>query len=735
MKYYAHSVDGHPEQDWQLLDDHLRQTADLAEEYASHFNAGALGRVAGLLHDLGKATRRFQARLRGAPGKVDHSTAGGQLAMRLFGDVFGRLLAYVVMGHHGGLPDSGTEASVEGALLNRLEQELPEAPEISEGIKDRLETRLTYPFRDQYAARPFSVAFLVRMLYSALVDADSLETEQFCSPEQAALRKAPADMRMLAARLDGRLRERFSLPPPAAAPKQAQILALRADILKRCTEAASLPRGVYTLTVPTGGGKTFAGLSFALHHAARHEKMRRVIYAIPFTSIIEQNAGELRWALDEENVLEHHSNADFGEDENEDNQMIRRMRLSAENWDAPVVVTTNVQFFESLFANRRARCRKLHNIAGSVIVLDEAQMLPVDFLLPCVAALEELVRHYDCTVVLCTATQPALDKYFSEDLKPVELVERPLELYEAFRKVRVAVDGTLSREELATRLKAERQALCIVNTRGDAAELYGLIKDGGDAFHLSARMSATHRSRKIGQIKAVLAAGAPCRVVSTQLVEAGVNLDFPAVYRAMAGIDSIVQAAGRCNREGKLPSGGRLHIFSPEGQKLKGWFSRTAAHGAEVIALFPDDPLSPRAVGRYFELLYGLYASGLDEHGILRAMNGAGAKNFLFPFKQVAEQFKLIEDSTHSVIVPHDRESARLSAKLKAGAATRTDMRRLSRYIVQVYDNERKELLQTNSVMEVAGQYILTDLSLYDDEERGLLHIDDGAYATDLLYH
>ncbi len=711
----------------------MNGTAELAGAFANGFDAGELARASALLHDYGKATGSFQARLRGASAKVDHSTAGGQEAVRRYGKGFGYLLSYAILGHHAGLPDAGSDQSLDGTLIGRLSQRLKEAPDPD--ALASLPELLKLPFQDPARVDPFSIATLIRMIYSTLVDADSLDTERFCDPEKFSLRSPGASMGELSVRLARYLSGRF--PPPFSAgdsSKESQIGLLRSQILAKCAGSGSLPQGFYTLTVPTGGGKTFSSLSFALNHAAAHG-LSRVIYAIPFTSIIEQNTDEFIAALGEENVLEHHSGVSFGDGEDEDDQSLR-LRLTAENWDAPLIVTTNVQFFESLFSSRRSRCRKLHNIAGSVIVLDEAQMLPSDFLRPCLAALAELVRHYRCTVVLCTATQPALSDYFPEDLRPREIMEAPLALYEAFRKVCIAREGTLSLPELAERIAGERQALAILNTRGAAAEAYALIAKEPGAFHLSARMTAVHRSLKIQEIKDCLKAGAPCRVVSTQLVEAGVNLDFPVVYRAEAGLDSIVQAAGRCNREGKLPEGGQVHVFALEGQTLRGWFNRTAQYGREAMDAFQEDPLSPEAIARYFSMLYAMHPQNLDAKGILAALNsGSGPKNLRFPFKSVDRDFQLIEDNTHTILVPHDAESLEIAGRVRAGFASRADLRRLGRYGVQFYDGELKELLKTHSVEPVGDAYLLTDLSLYDAKERGLLHIDEGGYRNDFLYN
>jgi CRISPR-associated helicase Cas3/CRISPR-associated endonuclease Cas3-HD len=694
-----------------------------------------LAAACALLHDYGKATKGFQARLHDQKTRVDHSTAGGQEAIRRYDRAFSRLLAYVILSHHAGLANAGYD---EGALDYRLAHPPKEPPDPAalEGLSLPPQNALRYPFPDKPSGA-FSISFLIRMLYSALVDADSLNTESFCDPEKAALRQQGPPIAELRDRLDTHLIEKFSAcKTTSQTPKEAEILRLRGEILKTCQNARLSP-GIYTLTVPTGGGKTFASLALALNHAVQHG-MRRVIYAIPFTSIIEQNAAQFAEALGAENVLEHHSNADFGDEEqDEERQQLSKKRLTAENWDAPVVVTTNVQFFESLFAATRSRCRKLHNIAGSVIVLDEAQMLDSDFLKPSLAALSELVRHYHCTVILCTATQPALGAYLPEGMRSQEIMQDPMALYEAFRKVRPAREGVLSLESLAERLAGERQVLCIVNTRGAASELYGLLPKEAGTFHLSARMTAAHRSAKIAEIRARLDLGQPCRVVSTQLVEAGVDLDFPVVYRAEAGLDSIVQAAGRCNRNGRLAEDGELHVFSQQGQVLRGWFDRTARYAREVMDLFPEDPLQPRAIEKYFEMLYGMHAGKLDEKKILESMDfGAGAKNLNFDFKRVAREYQLIEDNTFTVYIPHDEESREIAGRLRKGYTNRRDLRKLGRYGVQVYENELKELLRTRSVEPVTDSdaYLLTDPDLYDDQERGLLHIGENSLRTDFLY-
>ncbi len=397
--YYAHSTANADKSDWQCLCEHLRSVAERAEQFAEVFGAGAWGWEAGRLHDAGKATKAFIARLEGKPARVDHSTFGARLA-REHGGPLGLLLSYMIAGHHGGLPDGGIQ---EGALHYRLNNgKVSEDTTLLHGLDGKRE--LPMPFRLHPKDHPgFSLAFFTRMIFSCLVDADFLDTEAFCSPEKKADRPVadPDQLTHLKNRLDAHLAELTRNSKPTL------VNLTRREILAQCRAKAGLPSQIFSLTVPTGGGKTLSSLSFALDHAVAN-KQRRIIYAIPFTSIIEQNAAVFQQILGRDAVLEHHCN--YKErDEQEDAAYDRRRGLAAENWDAPLVVTTNVQFFESLFSNKPSRCRKLHNIAGSVIVLDEAQAIPTEYLEPCLLALRELVAHYGCSVVLCTATQPALD--------------------------------------------------------------------------------------------------------------------------------------------------------------------------------------------------------------------------------------------------------------------------------------------------------------------------------------
>ena len=497
---------------------------------------------------------------------------------------FGKLIAYCVAGHHAGLPD-GNEGGEESCLAQRLARSQSGDGYLASELPQSLETPPISRFPSSAERRGFSLAFFTRMIYSCLVDADYLDTEAFFDPQNVAKRGQGPAIVELRPLLDKHLKK------IADKADSTDVNRLRARILAECHKAAKLDAGLFSLTVPTGGGKTLSSMAFALDHAQRHG-LQRVIYVIPYTSIIEQTARVFRDVFGAEAVLEHHSNFIQEKDQSGDDDTEERRRLAAENWDAPIVVTTNVQFFESFFANRSSKTRKLHNVAGSVVILDEAQMLPVSLLKPTLEVIRELVEHYRSSVVLCTATQPALmaREEFKSGLEGArEMISAPLDLEKAFKRVHETHLGEIADEELVKRIRKERQCLCIVNTKKHARELFQAMSDEPGVFHLSAAMCPVHRSKVLGHaknpepgsIRERLGEREPCRVVSTQLVEAGVDLDFPVVFRAMAGIDSLVQAAGRCNREGKIVEGGSLYVFTPEaglpGRPLP---PKRAGHGA-----------------------------------------------------------------------------------------------------------------------------------------------------------
>ncbi|MGE5560666.1 MAG: CRISPR-associated helicase Cas3' [Chloroflexota bacterium] len=707
VDYYAHSV-GTDKRDWQTLRDHLSEVARLSGDFAAPFGGTTYGRAAGFLHDLGKYSAEFQRRLDGAPLRVDHSTAGAQEAQRLYGEAIGTLISYVVAGHHAGLPDYGTVAD-EASLAARLAR--GDLPDYHAYGQDQLpfpsRAELALPVRPLQSQPYFSVQFFARMLYSCLVDADFLDTERALDAGKHAKRSGYPEIETLRDRLELYLDSKFAGAPDTAVNRE------RAAILRASRERAADEPGLFSLTVPTGGGKTLSSLAFALHHAARHG-LRRVIYAIPFTSIIEQNADVFRAALGDEAVVEHHSNFQHPREGDEDwNEESARLSLATENWDAPLIVTTNVQFFESLFANRSSRCRKLHNLVRSVIILDEAQMIPTDLLRPCLAALWELVQNYGATVVLCTATQPALKGLLPPGSQVREIAPDPPRLFEVLRRTRVARLGAYDDDTLAARIADERQALCIVNTRAHARDLYSLLRDKCEAIHLSARMCPRHRAEVLSTVRQALKNDSPCRVVSTQLIEAGVDVDFPVVFRAATGLDSLAQAAGRCNREGLL-SCGQVFLFEPVGRPLRGWFQRTATV-AQMVLREGGDPLAPETIERYFVDLYDLEGGGLDKQGILGAIAEDG-RLLHFPFADIGHRFRLIDSDMMPVVVPWDQQAADL-VQAAHYAPSYSLLRKLQPYTVQVYPFEFLAL-QKSRLVEVKGGImpVLTDLSCYDKE-------------------
>ncbi len=724
MDYYAHSLPGRDKTEWEPLPVHLQQVADLAERFASAFGAAAWGRIAGLWHDLGKYSEAFQRYLCNSSysygedaevaGKVDHSTAGAQHAKRVLTSLLDwRLLAYCIAGHHSGLLDSGSDATADvgGNLAHRM---VKATEPISAAPCDLLVTPSLPPPPFCWCnggEGGFQLATFGRMLFSCLVDADFLCTEGFMNSDAATARQAkPPAWDQWAVRVDELVAEKQQGSPPSAVKQR------RAEVYDSCVRAAERAPGFFSLTVPTGGGKTLASFAFALRHAALHQ-LNRVIYALPYTSIIEQNAQVLRDALADDGgcLLEHHSNLDPKKE-------TLWGRLASENWDAPVVVTTNVQLLESLFACRTSRCRKLHRLARSVIILDEAQALPVELLRPCLAVLAELVRNYGATIVLCTATQPAIVKRadFTIGLENVrEIMADPLALFEALRRVRVTHVGELSAAALSQRIVEQPQVLCIVETRRRAAELYKLVRQSGvEAIHLSAAMCPAHRSMLVDQIKPRLASGAPCRVVSTQLIEAGVDVDFPVVYRSLAGLDAIAQAAGRCNREGRLPEPGQTFVFTPEGGVNAippGHLRQTAATARELIGRY-DDLLSLDAVQRYFELHYWKKQDAWDKQRVMECLNDV--RGLCFDYATAAQRFQMIPDEQKPVVMPWRDEGNRIVSKLLgAPHVDRTLRRQAQRYTVQIPARVFDTLVTAGEIQAFDDRpAVLHSVWRYDDE-------------------
>lgn len=712
---------------------HLAGTSGIAACFARDFGED-WARLGGLWHDLGKFRPGFQtyirdrsgfdrenAHIEGQSGRVEHSAAGALHAMDTLGEPHGRLLAYLIAGHHAGLPDwNGGPASLyqrmdnarrEGHLDEVLAAKPPNHILDADGLKP--------------SSRPKGKAedlhLWLRILFSCLVDADFLDTEAYMEPGKAALRADYPSIGELLDRFTDHM-ERLRGEAPATA-----VNAVRDRVLAQCIERAGEDRGngLLSLTVPTGGGKTLASLAFALHHAKARGK-RRVIYVIPYLSIIEQTASEFRKVFGDDVVIEHHSHLDPDKED-------RSSRLAAENWDAPLIVTTNVQFFESLHAARTSRCRKLHNIVDAVVILDEAQLLPPDWLDPCLGAIRALATHYGVTFVLCTATQPAFrprevnGKPFAGLSDVRELmqggphVQVPEELYEALERVRVHWPTTLAPQDwdtVAQGMAAHPQALAIVNRKNHARALAERLPG---ALYLSTNLCGAHRAERIEEIRLRLAANreraqaglpvCPLHVVSTQLIEAGVDVDFPVVFRSLAGLDAIAQAAGRCNREGRLGNSD-VHVFTPPEPSPPGLLLKAEQATRELLATDMEPALSPEMFDRYSRLLLAKVNTWdkADMRGLLMPGN-----KLEFRFREAAEKFRLIDNEGLPVIVRWG-ESPDLIDQLDAGKPDRWLLRKLQRYTVNVHPDCLRRLLDQGDVRQaLPGLYVQVSDLIYDE--------------------
>lgn len=603
-KKLAHISEDHSRE--QTVYEHLTGTAELAKQFAAAFGAEEDGYLLGLLHDIGKYSDAFQHRLDGGV-RVDHSTAGAKEACA-HGVGY---LALAIAGHHGGIPNFGSRADTQNdaTLSGRLKRDL----EPYDDWKTEVTLPPVKPFNMREFNTGFRLSFYIRMLFSCLVDADFIDTETFMDGALAPRGNYDA----LPALLD-RL-ETYIAPwyPP-----KAELNRKRCAILDACKASGSTAApGVYTLTVPTGGGKTTAAMAFALT-AAVQNCMSRVIYAAPYTSIIDQNADTFEKIFGTENVIEHHSSAEYLFSESPNPAEYRKM-LAAENWDASVIATTTVQLFESLFASKPARCRKLHNLANSVLILDEVQTLPMPYLKPFTAALAELARKYGVIVVLCPA----------------------------------------------------------------------------------------HRKARIKEIRERLKIGLPCRVVSTSLIEAGVDVDFPRVYREEAGLDSVLQAAGRCNREGKRPLDESLVTVFTVQNTTPPPYMRQPAAAMKNISKRMEDITSLAAIRAYFEFYRDLYGKeDLDREKILKAFESG-----TLPFASVAEKVRVIESCTTPVYIPIDQGEA-LVERLYRGERSRALFRKLGQYSVNVYPQQLAALREAGAVQSIddGALYVLADPRRYD---------------------
>lgn len=685
----------------QLLREHLTNVSKKAQQFAAPFGGGNHAARTALLHDAGKYSVAGQRRMNDPEhtAKVDHATAGAKIALEQCRDAYG---AAAIAGHHGGMSNLGNRMSGEGSatLYGRVKKDLAgiyDAAAFWTENEIEKDSRKIVPGWLLKERAPFSHSFYTHMLFSCLVDADYLDTEEFMRQGERLkeLREQYASLDELELYLDQSLAALKSKP-------QNDINDKRNKILNDCIKAAKGEPGLYSLTVPTGGGKTISSLAFAIKHAKQNH-IKRVIYVIPYTSIIEQNAKVFRGILGDENIIEHHSGIqaeetksaqDAEKEDMEGNEILRKKLLAAENWDAPVIVTTAVQFFDSLFSNKPSKCRKLHNIADSVIIFDEAQMIPLACLKPCVCAIAELVRHYHVTAVLCTATQPSLNRLFCDydkNLTVHEICENVAELQAFFRRVHFEDQGGLDAEGVAKAMSQQNQVLCIVNKKKSAQEIFKKLPMG--SYHLSTWMTPEHRTKVLNEIREKLDSGQPCRVISTSLMEAGVDVDFPQVWREKAGLDSILQAAGRCNREGKhTAEESKVVLFTMACGVPKYMRSNLAA--TEIALEGAAHPDESATIETYFNQLYRMSGEkGLDAKNIL---NMCGTCDF----QSIADDFHLIDSDTYTIYVPDEQNADDLEL-LKAGDYSRALMRRLGRSAVNVYKWDFEKLFAAGKLLQL----------------------------------
>lgn len=705
MPYYAHSKEDAPPEQWHLLEEHLHAVANLASDFAKSFGGKPWAHLAGRWHDLGKGTLPWQAFLRHVNGVADEFTefyeghpvhaAGGAKQLYEFSKEAGKLLAYCIDGHHGGLPN--WDDAPESALKSRLER--THAPVACPPAPPTFPSdlfRLSEP--DRFG---FQLQFFVRMVFSCLVDADYLDTEGFLDKGRSSWRSGYPEIGSLNKYFwceFNKLREGVD--------SSSKVNIQREIVLQDCLQQTESSPGLFSLTVPTGGGKTLASLAFALEHAKRWNK-RRIIYVIPFTSIIEQNAKVFRKVLGDAAVLEHHCNfipedADW------------KTRLASENWDALVVVTTNVQFFNSFYANKPSKCRKLHRVADSVVIFDEVQAIPVEKLRPCLEVIKELSLNYGVTSVLCTATQPAIgfSEEFPSGLKNVrEIVHDVPALFSTLKRTEEKFVGELDEQEVARQLSDFEQVLCVVNTRQQALNIFEALPESDENIHLSALMYPAHRTRKLDEVRDRLEAGLPCRVVSTQLIEAGVDVDFPCVFRAVTGIDSIAQAAGRCNRNGlsKIPK--EVFVFEFPENTACSFFRQAAQSAKKLFDDFSGNLTVPECVKKYFEDYFWKNEQRMDSDGIVGKCLLAQRGNI--QFKDIAE-FKMIKSATVPIVIALDDSAKKLVRSLEFVEHNGGVLRKLQYYTVQVYPyqfDEIRDWLESPA----SGVWVLYSEELYSE--------------------
>lgn len=689
--------------------EHLEGVASLAELYANEFGMGSLGRIMGLLHDKGKEKLEFQQYIRdvnGIPGCKNYTQKGkshayvGALMLKKYYPFIAPLCENPVMGHHTGLYD-------KGGLQEKENQSIP-----ADVTPCEIDYKPDLPvWMRKGILAPKDFHHIVRMLFSCLVDADFIDTERFMNPASSDARGNKKSLTQLKSSL-----EQFLTKLSCA--KETPVNKLRQSIQERCKLMAEGEKGFYSLTVPTGGGKTISSLVWAINHAL-HNGQKRIIIAIPYTSIIVQTAAVLKHIFGEENVLEHHSNTD--PEKIKDDSLRHKMRLAMENWDYPIIVTTNVQLFESMFSSKPSSCRRLHNICNSVIILDEVQTLPTDFLQPIVDSLQTYHKIFGVSVLLTTASQPILSgvikgcnprAQFTAIDGIREIIPDEFCLHDKLRRVDLCMDNTSrTYDDIAAQLTQHDRVLCIVNTRRDAKEIYTRLPQEGITLHISRMMCPQHVRATIEHVKQALTddTNKVIRVIATQLIEAGVDIDFPVVYRQESGLDSVLQAAGRCNREGRMDRG-VTHVFSLTAERPLPRGNMSDANNARLAMGNDHDWFSPQAMTEYFRQLY-FRKETFDKKGMAHYLYSPNAMYIA----TAAKEFRLIEDNGFSLIVNYG-DSPQLVTQLKTEGPSYQLMKKLSMLSVTVHERDKKKMTEAGLVEEVIeGVYFVPDRAQYDD--------------------
>lgn len=714
MTNYAHSKLNSQKIDWQILEDHLNNVAEIAAKFAKKFNCENIAYNCGILHDIGKYDKNFQQYLSdNSHAKPNHSSASIKACECLYNgsysnsnNPFIKLYKYIVGCHHTGLKD----------YLN-FSSRYDEADLNFEEIKNDFENII---FKNLKLNEFFIMDcpyyhILIKMLFSCLIDADYLDTENFYDSYKTNMRGNFNSI--------SELNNNFNnyINGLKTSSGHTKLNEMRNYVYDKCVENSNLNENLYKLSAPTGIGKTLSSLAFALNKCVKYNK-DRIIFVVPYTSIIDQISGILCEIFGENNVIEHHSNFDMEKlNISNDNSKSMKWKMSCENYDAPIIVTTSVQFYESFYSNKCSKLRKLHNISNSVIILDEFHLIPNVYLKECVNVINALTKYFNSSILLMSATPTELN---NELLNCVEILDsnKTKEIYNETKRVNYkmsSIKKPLNHTDVANEMKLHKRALCVVNTKDDCFNIYMNLKKS-NSIYLSTRLCPEHRINKINDVKARLKLNEDLYVVSTQLIEAGVDIDFPIVFRAFTGLDSIVQSAGRCNREGKCQFGGFVGIFKMLGEKIPPESELQIKSNCmeDIVGKYKNenDYLNNIEVtNEYFKSYYKF--NPVSTNKIYEKMN---KQNFEFNFEEVAKEFKFIQNCSKNIIVNYGKSNT-LVNELKVNGPNRYLLRKLQRYTVSIYENEFDKMLE-NDYLEVftydknSEFYIQSDLNIYNDE-------------------